>query len=62
MSRLDADLLPGESVDVVPGVVKESAANHGELNDEGVEEGGAGLQNIRNKVVVVIFLSAELQL
>ena len=58
VGRLDVDLLPGESVDVVPGVVEESAANHGELNDEGVEEGGAGLQNIRNKVVVVIFLSA----
>ena len=51
-------LLPAQAVDVGPGVVEEGPAHQGELHDEGVEEGRARLQNIRYKVVVVIFLSA----
>ena len=58
VGRLGVDLLPGEAVDVVPGVVEEGSSNQRELHDESVEEGRARLQNFRHKVVVVIFLSA----
>ena len=58
VGRLDGDLLPGQTVDVVPEVVEESSSNQRELHDESVEEGRARLQNIRYKVVVMIFLPA----
>ena len=45
-------------MDVAPGVVEEGPAHQRELHDESVEEGRAGLQDLRYKVVVMIFLAA----
>ena len=51
-------LSPG--VDIVPGVVEHGAAHQRELDDEAEQEGGALLENVLDKVVIVIFVGAVL--
>ena len=55
---LSLGLSPG--VDIGPGVVEHRAAHQRELDDEAEEEGGALLENVLDKVVIVIFVGAVL--
>ena len=48
-------------VNIVPSVVENRASNQRELHDEAEEEGRTLVEDIGHKVVVVVFVSAHLQ-
>ena len=47
-------------MDIVPGVVEHGAAYQRELDDEAEEEGRALLENVLDKVVIMVFVGAVL--
>ena len=50
------DLVPGQSVHIIPGVVEQSAPHQRELNNEAEEEGATGFENLHHKVSIMILL------
>ena len=47
-------------MDIVPGVIENGAAHQRELDDEAEEEWGALLENVLDKVVIMVFVGAVL--